>query len=244
MCANRKYFVSLSEPRQDTPKSVTVADGKRAVVKGVGSCKFSCVGGGGDEKQISLSEVLFVPELDMNLVSVGRLVQKGARVIFDKNGCTIANGDRIAAVAPSSKGLYYLQMVERANAVSGQCHAKDCIHEWHRKLGHREPQAILDLDRKGLATGIKRKSDTVDAIRDFVRLVKTQFGRPPKIIRSDQGGEYRSAELVKFLKQEGIQQQFTTAYTPQQNGVAERKNRSLVEMARYMIIESRSHYRY
>lgn len=49
----------------------------------------------------------------------------------------------------------------------------------------------------------------MDAMRDFVRLMETQFGRPPKIIRSDQGGDC-SAELVKFLKQEGIQQQLTT----------------------------------
>lgn len=74
--------------------------------------------------------------------------------------------------------------------------------------------------------------------------MNTQFGRLPKVFRSDQGGEYNSAELVKFLQQEGIQQQFTAAYTSQQNGVAERKNRSLVEMARCMIIESGLHYRY
>lgn len=155
MCANRNFFVSLSEPRAGTPKSVTVADGKQAVVKGVGSCMICCYGEDGDEREITLSEVLFVPELDMNLVSVGRLVQKGVRVIFDQKGCTIASGDRVAAVALRSKGLYHLPIVERVNVASDQCHKKGCIHEWHRKLGHRDTQAILDLQRKELATGIK-----------------------------------------------------------------------------------------
>lgn len=61
--ANRKFFVSLCEPRTDTPKSVMVADGKRSVVKGVGSCVIWCLGGAKDEKQISLIGMLFIPEL-------------------------------------------------------------------------------------------------------------------------------------------------------------------------------------
>ena len=54
-------------------------------------------------------------------------------------------------------------------------------------------------------------------------------------LRSDRGGEYMSSEFNAFLAERGIKHQCTVPYTPQQNGVAERKNRSLMEMARCMV---------
>lgn len=63
------------------------------------------------------------------------------------------------------------------------------------------------------------------------------FNKRPKIIRSDRGGEYSSNAVTKYLNEKGVQIQNTAAYSPQQNGVAERKNRTLIEMARCMIIE-------
>jgi len=59
-------------------------------------------------------------------------------------------------------------------------------------------------------------------------------------LRSDNGREYRNADFEHLLKSEGIKHQTSVPYTPQQNGVAERANRTLVEMARCMITESSS----
>ncbi|GJT52998.1 retrovirus-related pol polyprotein from transposon TNT 1-94 [Tanacetum coccineum] len=56
-----------------------------------------------------------------------------------------------------------------------------------------------------------------------------------KCLRTDNRGEYIGDEFNLFCKQEGIKRQFTTAYTPQQNGVAERMNRTLLERARAML---------
>jgi hypothetical protein len=72
-----------------------------------------------------------------------------------------------------------------------------------------------------------------------VKLVQTKFKRTPKVIRSDRGGEYVNEQLKIFFKSEGITSQFTVPFTPQQNGVAERKNRYLVEMTRSMLIDSK-----
>lgn len=60
----------------------------------------------------------------------------------------------------------------------------------------------------------------------------------PKIIRSDRGGEYISGKNTNYLKSEGIQVQLNAGYTPQQNGVAEKMNRTLIEMVRCMLKES------
>ena len=57
----------------------------------------------------------------------------------------------------------------------------------------------------------------------------------PLGLRSDNGGEYVSNELLHICSQSGIQVQHSIPYTPQQNGVAERKNRSLKEMTTYML---------
>lgn len=85
---------------------------------------------------------------------------------------------------------------------------------------------------------IKEKSEVFGKFREFVEMCKTMFNRKPKMIRTDRGGEYMSVEFIKFLDQEGIRYQRTAPYSPQQNGVAERKNRTLIEMARCMILEA------
>lgn len=59
------------------------------------------------------------------------------------------------------------------------------------------------------------------------------------MIRSDRGGEYIGSSMVELLNSEGIQTQLTAPYTPQQNCVAERKNRTLVEMARCMLLDAK-----
>eukprot|EP00253_Pinus_taeda_P004978 PITA_04978 len=56
-----------------------------------------------------------------------------------------------------------------------------------------------------------------------------------KVLRTDRGGEYISKEFLRFCRENGIHKQFTARYTPQQNGVAERKNRTIMDMARSML---------
>jgi len=66
-------------------------------------------------------------------------------------------------------------------------------------------------------------------------LLENLTGKKIKILRSDNGGEYTSNEFKSFCKGEGIERELTTSYTPQKNGVAERKNRSIVEATKEMI---------
>jgi transposase InsO family protein len=53
-----------------------------------------------------------------------------------------------------------------------------------------------------------------------------------KKIRSDNGTEFKNSQIEGFLEEEGIKHEFSSPYTPQQNGVVERKNRTLLDMAR------------
>ena len=62
-----------------------------------------------------------------------------------------------------------------------------------------------------------------------------QSGHHIKILRIDRGGEYVSNEFLNFCKTHGIKKQFIVQYTPQQNGVTERKNKTIMEMAHNMM---------
>jgi transposase InsO family protein len=65
-----------------------------------------------------------------------------------------------------------------------------------------------------------------------------------KKIRSDNGTEFKNSQIEGFLKEEGIKQEFSSPYTPQQNSVVERKNRTLMDMARTMLEEYKTSNRF
>ncbi|GJW44582.1 retrovirus-related pol polyprotein from transposon TNT 1-94 [Tanacetum coccineum] len=82
---------------------------------------------------------------------------------------------------------------------------------------------------------LKKKSQAAEMIMSFIRMVENQNDVKVKQIRTDNGTEFRNFELEIFCDEKGISQNFTSPYTPKQNGVAERKNRTLIEDARTML---------
>ena len=82
---------------------------------------------------------------------------------------------------------------------------------------------------------LKKKSQAPDMIMSFIRLIENQNDVKVKQIRTDNGTEFRNQELESFCDEKGISQNFSSPYTPEQNGVAERKNRTLIEAARTML---------
>jgi transposase InsO family protein len=70
-----------------------------------------------------------------------------------------------------------------------------------------------------------------------LRWAQNEFGLSIKKIRSDNGTEFKNSQIEGFLEEEAIKHEFSSAYTPQQNGVVERKNRTLLDMARTMLDE-------
>ena len=86
---------------------------------------------------------------------------------------------------------------------------------------------------------LKSKSQVFEKFVEWKALVETSSGRKLKILRSDNGGEYTSAEFIAYLKKEGVRHELTVPKTPQQNGVAERMNRTLVESVRSMLSDAK-----
>ncbi|KAJ9557913.1 hypothetical protein OSB04_012527 [Centaurea solstitialis] len=85
---------------------------------------------------------------------------------------------------------------------------------------------------------LRAKSDAADRIIAFIKRIQVLLGRRVKKLRSDNGTEFRNAKLQSFLEDVGISHNFSAVRTPQQNGVVERKNRTLVEAARSMMAHS------
>jgi transposase InsO family protein len=74
-------------------------------------------------------------------------------------------------------------------------------------------------------------------LKKFLKRAQNFFDAKVKKIRSDIGSEFKNTQVEEYLDQEGINYEFSTPYTPQQNRVAERKNRTLIESARTMLDE-------
>ena len=94
---------------------------------------------------------------------------------------------------------------------------------------------------------LHEKSQSVDALEVFVTEVERKLDRKVKIVKSDRGGEYYGrydesgqcpGPFAKFLKRHGICALYTMPGTPEQNGVAERRNRTLMDMVRSMMSNS------
>ena len=114
------------------------------------------------------------------------------------------------------------------------------------------PVNVMSLSRKRYALVIvddfskytwvlflNSKDETPKMIIDRIKRIELEANMPVRKIRSDNGTEFKNAILTEFCTKKGISQQYSAPRTPQQNGVVERKNRTLIEVARTMLNEAK-----
>ncbi|XP_058775646.1 uncharacterized protein LOC131649925 [Vicia villosa] len=118
---------------------------------------------------------------------------------------------------------------------------------WHYRLGHLNLRDLKALQQEGMVTGLPhinvpaelceecRKDEVFDVFKRFKSMAERQCGRKLKVLKTDGGGEYTSVAFGKYCDDEGIVREVVPPYTPQQNGIAERKNRSIMNMVRSML---------
>ncbi|GJT43707.1 putative ribonuclease H-like domain-containing protein [Tanacetum coccineum] len=85
---------------------------------------------------------------------------------------------------------------------------------------------------------LRTKDETSGILKDFIRQIENQLNQKVKTIRCDNGTEFKNRDFIEFCGSKGIKREYSNARTPQQNGVAERKNRTLIEAARTMLADS------
>ena len=92
-----------------------------------------------------------------------------------------------------------------------------------------------DYSRKTWVYFLKQKSEAFKVFKSFKALMENESGYPIKALRSDQGGEFISKDFSNFCESHGILRPLTVPRSPQQNGVAEMKNKTILNMARSMM---------
>jgi hypothetical protein len=96
---------------------------------------------------------------------------------------------------------------------------------------------IDDYSRKCWIYFLKSKSDTFDKFKEYKAFIEKQIVKHIRILRTDNGGEFESLHFEDFYKSTGIKRQLTMPYNPQQNCVAEKKNRTICEAAKAMMFD-------
>nr|GEU33011.1 putative ribonuclease H-like domain-containing protein [Tanacetum cinerariifolium] len=97
----------------------------------------------------------------------------------------------------------------------------------------------LEYLRGGAQAISLTKDETPEILKNFITCIENQMDHKVKTIRCDNGTNFKNRIMNKFCEIKGIRREFSVARTPQQNGVAERKNRKLIEAARTVLADSK-----
>src|ERR1044071_860365 len=136
-----------------------------------------------------------------------------------------------------AKGSFPSGKAWRASEVLGLLHADLCGPMQTESMGGSRYFLLItdDQSRMSWVYFLKAKSEAFENFKKFKTLMGNQSGKKVKALRTDRGGEFLSKEFTEYCEEAGIKRELTAPYTPEQNGVAERKNRTVVEMARSML---------
>ena len=110
----------------------------------------------------------------------------------------------------------------------------------HPSIGHARFYVLFTDDFSGwrVVFFIKNKSEVPAFFQKFYASLLNETGNTIRTLRSDNGGEYEGNEFKKYLAEKGIRHETSAVYTPAQNGVAERGNRTIMDGARSILLDS------
>ena len=307
ICNDRHVFTSLNQ--RDNPK-LQFGDGRMVVAKGVGRVSIELL-------HVDLKDVIYCPDIAVNLISVACLMKSGCEVSFVNDKCLIRqNSQLIMEAVRDNDGLFHLVGPPICDCpdmcLVNNVHTRSDvpISTWHRRLGHASIEPIQHIE-KGAAYGgpksvpvnsiecdacrlgkahalphtstterqndilelvhtdicgpleatkhgeiyfatfiddfsrmsfvypMRNKSDIHIKFKEFKAYVETNTNKKIKAIRSDRAREYEMGEFGRLLREFGIVHELTAPYSPEQNGTAERLNRTLLEKVRTMLIDSK-----
>ena len=313
MCNNPSLLERSWKPMKG--KTILFGDGREVAVTMEGVARIQICAPNGSVKSAEIQNVLVIPNLSRNLISVTQSMKQGIGFIFDAvmGVCNIKKNGSVIGVAYLTDGLWKLK-VDKSDFTSRVMlgSLKNSMELWHLRLGHLGEDNLKILVKNAMVEGIgsslegtvknqckgcfqgkqtrlpfgmgtrrateklelihsdlkgpidvptyagnryfitftddytrkvwvymmKKKSETFGVFQIFKRTVETETGLKLKSLRTDNGGEFISWKMKEFLAKEGVKHELTVPYTPEQNGVAERLNRTLLEMARAMILGS------
>lgn len=268
--------------------------------------KLNCIGKGDlvVNSELTIKDVLYCPQVLMNLISTTQICDQGFTLRMDQQYCYVLKGKRIVLRARRDTGLFEITIARNiALLTKGSSrtelfhrrmghlnlkslrllsHLSDGIildhdpskaceicaqakaHKTHFPLSHSLAKRVGDLVHADLChIGIESnngkhtmfllltddatryisifllqyKADANDAIIEYDKRIFNKTGRHIATLRSDGGGEFFNEILKDYCKENGIHQESSTPYTPEQNGRAERANRTVLEGTSAMLLD-------
>ena len=307
MTSNKSLFVNYVQYPQ--PTEIFLGDDRAIKALGEGKVRLE-FHDGSNVRAMGLYNVLYVPDIAKNLVSVSTMTQKGAEVLFENDKCYVTKDGKTINIGRLLNNNLYVINTEPdcANIAS----SKASLEVWHCRYGHINYKYVNELSQKKMVVGmsclekdtdhqceacaqakmhrvpvpkvsrnkssrplqlihsdvcgpmnvnsiggskyilsftddytkyvtvffLKNKSEVLSKFKEYESMVTNATGLRIQTLRSDNGGEYNSKEFTEFCTSKGIMHQFTNPYTPEQNGVSERLNRTLMESAKSMLFHA------
>ena len=176
---------------------------------------------------------------------LGHLGKQQMREVASKElarGMTISKNDELSFCESCIEGKLHRKPFKCVGGIRStrklQCvHSDVCGPMPTESLGQKRYFVLFtdDYSRCCQVYFMRHKSEVLHKFKEFEALATNESGLSISTLRTDNGGEYVSKEFEEFLKSKGIRHELTVPYSPAQNGVAERLNRTLMESARAMI---------
>nr|GEV73115.1 integrase, catalytic region, zinc finger, CCHC-type, peptidase aspartic, catalytic [Tanacetum cinerariifolium] len=201
-----------------------------------GNNDFTVIAGYGDVVigSMTIKKVYYVEGLGHNLFSVGQFCDNGLEVAFRKSTCFVQNENGVDLLTGDrSLNLYTIALNEIASNSSNCLLAKASSSQswlWLQRLSHLNFATINNLVKNILV-----RDEASEVIISFIKKTQVNLQLQVQRIRNDNSTEFKNKTLAKFFDEVGISQQFSAVRVPQQNGVVERRYRTLVEAARTML---------
>ncbi|KAI3719075.1 hypothetical protein L6452_19965 [Arctium lappa] len=198
------------------------------------------ISGKGDvtKGKMTFEDVFYVEQLRYNLLSVSQVVDE----------------KMILLRSPRKDNVYCLDMERKQQKTSHKSKELNTISS-SLQLLHMDlfgPTNVMSIGKKSYCLVIvddysrftwvyflRTKDETSGLTKFFILRIENQTNQKVKVIRSDNGTEFKNHDLNTFCEEKGIERQYNAPRTPQQNGVAERRNRTLIEDARSLLADSK-----
>nr|GEV97692.1 copia LTR rider [Tanacetum cinerariifolium] len=238
--------------------SVLLGDNRECKIKGIGKVRVQLR----DESSFMLNNVRYIPELKRNLISLETFEKEGFTIKLQSGKVKVINDFRVV-LSRIRRGncVYSLDGHAVAGVLNASVEEIDSLAQvWHKRLGHISEAGLQVLEKQGLfgkkSLGKRYflsifddysrrvwvymlgfKYEAFGKFKEWKQLVENQTGRTVKKLRTDNGLEFCNWEFEQLCNESGIARHLIVIRTPQQNGLAERMNRTLIDKVRCLLIQ-------
>ncbi|KAG6460307.1 hypothetical protein O3G_MSEX011897 [Manduca sexta] len=198
MCRERKWMHNVSS---STVSHIKVADNKTVAVLGCGNVDLQIRDSDGKPQTIQIRNVLYVPSLITNLISVSQMTKNGCEVKFEKDYCQIYKDDKLIFTALQHNNMYVLNYFSETSALLSKVDEYD-LNLWHQRMGHLNFTNLMKIEENAEGVKLSKKGNQICTTcleGKMTRLpfkdIGTRASEPLQLIHSDLCGPMETISL-------------------------------------------------